>query len=454
VTPAARASDEDWCRRLFIRVLGRIPTVAEVREFLAEASPDKREQWTQRLTASDSIYAAEFAAHWADFWATALTAVEPTSVEPTSVEPTGAASADGVSKDLRDMATPAPEEVVVGSREQLTACLTKRFRERVSFAKVAAEVIGAADSNRSGESDVNLAAVDRIVRVFLGGDSQAVPHGVDELGRGVPRELRATRIAASAEFSQAVVNRIWGHFLGCGLVDPNDDIQASDIGWQGELLTTLAARFAEHRHDVAALVRWIALSEAFGVSSRIGVEDPFDSPEMSQRRLFSHYYARPMRVEQLYESLRLLASDLLDKQRLEGQVGGQAMSGDYRQRRAFFTALSRQSEPVSAGYASCENPQAIIEAVARSLITADAELPRRVLGADESSLIARVVGDTKLGLDEKVVHLFQAAVARHPSAVEAQAARDLVGSSPMDPAIGLRDLWWALLNSNEFLLDH
>jgi hypothetical protein len=137
---------------------------------------------------------------------------------------------------------------------------------------------------------------------------------------------------------------------------------------------------------------------------------------------------------------------------------------DFAQRRAFFTAVAGR---VATGYASKgsldnalsmdtshNDSQAIIESVSRSLIAADTELPRRVFGGVEESLVQRVISDAKLGLDEKVGHLFQAAVARLPSTAETQAARDLVGASPMDPAIGLRDLWWALLNSNEFLLDH
>jgi hypothetical protein len=173
-----------------------------------------------------------------------------------------------------------------------------------------------------------------------------------------------------------------------------------------------------------------------------------------------------MRVEQLYESLRLLSSELASSGAVAGNVAGAKPSPerflsqrivagrDAAQRRAFFTAVAGRFELGAGGGSPFDDPQAIIESVPRSLITADTELPRRVFGGAEESLVSRVIGDGKLGLDDKVRHLFQAAVARLPSAVEAQAARDLVAASPIDPAIGLRDLWWALLNSNEFLLDH
>ena len=280
------------------------------------------------------------------------------------------------------------------------------------------------------------------------------------------------QIVSSREFSQAIVNRVWCHFLGYGLVNPVDEIHPGSPSAHPELLGMLSERFREHGYDFAALTRWVALSEAFGRSSYSGGEESLDAPERGRAPLFSRYYARPMRVEQLYESLRLLASEFSfggtggPAANLDGAapaIGGTTVRGtgnlpgrekDDGQRRAFFTAVASQREPVSAGESLLDDPQAIIELVPRWLITADAELPRRVFGAAQESLVSRVVADAKLELDQKVVHLFQAAVARLPSPVEAQAARDLVGSSPMDPAIGLRDLWWALLNSNEFLLDH
>jgi hypothetical protein len=486
VVPAERASDEDWCRRLFLRVLGRIPTVAEVREFLSESSTDKREQWAQRLTACDSTYAAEFAVHWADYWATALVGLETSDVSVRSAK--------------------AVDDRLPSSRDQWAAMLVDRFRSRAPFDTVAAELIGAVGNDPLAEASVDSAigstaergpsrarlSVGRVSQVLLGRNLQCVQCHADAHAEtdaeseaaarlyrelwGDDRQARAVRITASGEFSQAVVNRVWSHFLGYGLSSGYRDSGRAVGLDHSELLATLGNRFAEHRFDFAALVRWIVLSDAFSLSSRSGGEDSFDAPENGRQPLFSRYYARPMRVEQLYESLRLLASELSPSQSV-GAVAtpGAAVAGgglqsilrtdqDFAQRRAFFTAVAGR---VATGYAS-EGPwddalsidtshndtQAIIESVSRSLIAADTELPRRVFGGVEESLVQRVISDAKLGLDEKVSHLFQAAVARLPSTAETQAARDLVGASPMDPAIGLRDLWWALLNSNEFLLDH
>ena len=71
VQPSPPASDEEWCRRVYLRVLGRIPTVEEVRKFAADKTRDKREKLVTRLMEDDG-YAEQFAPHWASVWTNLL----------------------------------------------------------------------------------------------------------------------------------------------------------------------------------------------------------------------------------------------------------------------------------------------------------------------------------------------------------------------------------------------
>lgn len=64
VQPSPAASDEEWCRRVFIRLLGRIPTVDEVRKFAADKKADKHKRLVTLLTEGDQ-YVERFANHWA-----------------------------------------------------------------------------------------------------------------------------------------------------------------------------------------------------------------------------------------------------------------------------------------------------------------------------------------------------------------------------------------------------
>lgn len=500
VRPAERATDAEWCRRVFLRLLGRIPTVEEVQAFAADEATGKRERLVEQLLANDSRYAAEFAAHWADIWTTVLVGRK----------------ADG-----------KPNEA---SREQLAAYLRGEIAAQRPFDALAFELIAATGSNRPGADDYNGAvnfllahagdkatqATSRVSRVFLGrnlqcGQCHVDPEGseslvqqqfwqlnsffrqmqVERLGgeggarlvnrdfRGEGRdasdaavyyelgngELRAAfpvfidglesphsglvsevdrrrelarQVARSAEFRRSVVNRMWAHFLGFGIVNPVDDLSPHNPASHPELLERLAVQFAAHGHDLRAVSRWIVLSDGFGLSSKGGPGEVADTPEVGNRPLFSRYYARPMQVEQLYESLKLLAD-------------ARRNGADPRElgRREFLGRVSRR-----LGDDPREDDQAIIQSVPGSLIKADDELPRRVFGGDQGSLIEKVARNEKMSADQKIEHLFQAALARRPSGQELQAARELLKLSPNDQAIGLRDLWWALLNSNEFLLDH
>jgi hypothetical protein len=501
-TPAEPATDSEWCRRVFLRVLGRIPTVEEVQEFVDDRGDDKRERLVGQLLASNSKYADEFAAHWADIWTNVLV---------------------GRKSDGR------PNQA---SREQLADHLRRRIAENRPFDELMVELLTASGSNVPGAEDYNGAvnfllahaddkatrATSRVSRVFLGrnlqcGQCHVDPEGAEQLaqqqfwqlnaffrqmhverladnqgarlvnrdfrgdGRGASEggeaavfyelgngRLRAAfpvfidgseapqsglvsevdrrgelarMIAGSNEFRMSVVNRLWAHYLGFGIVNPVDDLSPHNPPSHPELLEQLATQFAAHRFDLREVSRWIVLSEGFGLSSKGGGGALADAPELGKPPLFSRYYARPMQVEQLYESLKLLA---------DARRGG---NGREPARKDFLGRVAK-----GIGDERMDEGNAIIEAIPDSLAKVDHELPRRALGGDQASLIEKVARNEKMTSDQKIDHLFQAALARTPTAREAQAARELLKVSPNDPSIGLRDLWWALLNSNEFLLDH
>ena len=72
--PSAPASDSEFLRRLYLDVLGRIPTVDELANDLADKRPDRKQRWVQRLIYED-LYAVDFANHWATIWANLLVGV-------------------------------------------------------------------------------------------------------------------------------------------------------------------------------------------------------------------------------------------------------------------------------------------------------------------------------------------------------------------------------------------
>jgi hypothetical protein len=81
------------------------------------------------------------------------------------------------------------------------------------------------------------------------------------------------------------------------------------------------------------------------------------------------------------------------------------------------------------------------------------DLMRRVTRTSEGGLLQRVA-DSGMSPAQQVEHLFQAAVARPPTPRELEAAQRLLARPGVAPRDALQDIWWALLNSNEFILDH
>src|SRR5204863_9993542 len=112
----------------------------------------------------------------------------------------------------------------------------------------------------------------------------------------------------SPQLELAAVNRMWGRFFGYGFTTPVDDIGPHNPASHPELLAELAKQFRAGGFDMKRLMRWIVLSEAYGLSSQAGSGSAKDDPTKGVKPQFSRFYMRQMEAEQLYESL-LAATD-------------------------------------------------------------------------------------------------------------------------------------------------
>jgi hypothetical protein len=349
VTPSPAATDEEWCNRVYQRLVGRQPSSDEWKQFQRQRDKEQshRRALVDRLLATD-----EHARHWAQLWTTAL-------VDPASDESSGGEF----------------------SREALVSYLAEAVRTDRPHEQVAFELLTATGAAEAGAEDYNgavhfllagakdnaVAATDRTARVFLGkqlvcsschdhpdgglelGDfwelnaffrqlkvardpvSQQVvlsdgdfagasgaakdaelfyrlPDG--RLGMAYPefadqaishsglvsdvhrrREL-AKRVVASEDFHLATVNRIWSWLLGYGFSQPVDDLGPHNPPSHPELLERLAGELAAHDSHTKGLIRWIVLSEPFGLSGKRMAESWMDVPEAGGRPLFARYYSK------------------------------------------------------------------------------------------------------------------------------------------------------------------
>src|SRR4029079_2992012 len=95
----------------------------------------------------------------------------------------------------------------------------------------------------------------------------------------------------------------WAHFLGYGFTKPIDDIGPHNPPSNPELLDQLGKSFRDSGFELKKLMRWIALSDTYSLSSQLTGRNQNESASLGSKPMFSRFYLRQMEAEQLYESL-------------------------------------------------------------------------------------------------------------------------------------------------------
>ena len=164
-----------------------------------------------------------------------------------------------------------------------------------------------------------------------------------------------------------------------------------------------------------------------------------DMPEAGELALFSRYYTRQFGAEEAYNSLVQAARIRKTASNIAGVE------------KARVDWLAQFNRPMGTDDADEESH--FSGGIGQSLIMMNGDLMRHAASSEHAGLLASVAA-SKLKFEEKVGHLFLSALSRDPSRREIDAARTILANSGGQEAVALEDIWWALLNSNEFILDH
>lgn len=513
--PARPATESEWCRRVYLDVLGRIPTVDELRAFTRSRRPDARAQLVDTLLYSDE-YTSEYARNWTTVWSNlligrsggaqrgslvnregmrlylreAFTANQPYDelayelVTATGSTTPGTPDFNGavnflvmkVEDDKAAQATAATARIFLGLQLQCTQCHNhpfndwkqQKFWEFNSFFRQSRAVRHFAPGTR------DLDRVELVNRDFAGEDAVrnpaeaavyyelrnaqlkvAYPAFID--GTSIPRSGRVSdvdrrqelgRLMLQSEYlDKALVNRYWSHFLGHGFTKPVDDLGPHNTPSHPELLDYLGQQFRQSGYNLKELIRWIALSEAYSLSSQRNNKNRADDPALGVPPQFSHFYLRQMRAEELYESL--LVATLAHRTRGGYEEQERAKSRWLAQ---FVTAFGDDEGTESTTFNGT---------IPQALTMFNGELIQSATSDQRGSFLWNVV-ESKTTPAEKVEYLFLASLARKPTRDELAIADKLLAvrlrESPKEPSkawvAALQDLWWAVLNSNEFILNH
>jgi hypothetical protein len=277
--------------------------------------------------------------------------------------------------------------------------------------------------------------------VFVDG-TKINPSGyLEEVNR---RDELADLVRQSPYLGKAAVNRMWSHFMGYGFTKPVDDMGPHNPTSHPELLDQLAKDFTSHGHDNKQLIRWITLSDAYGLSSQlngaVGKEkNKKDDPALGERPMFSHFYMRQMSAEQLYESL--VVATQADKTR-----------GSYEEQERTKNAWLQQ---FSVAFGTDENDEATTfnGTIPQTLMMMNGELIQKATSGEQGSFLQRVA-TSNMKDAQKISSLYIAALARKPTKNELADANKLWQLRKGDTLGAMQDIWWVLLNTNEFILNH
>jgi len=503
--PAAEAPDNEWCRRVYLDVLGRIPTVEELDAYVADDAADKKAKLVHKLLYDDT-YTVEFARNWTTIWSNLLIGrtggtarnsaisregmqkylrdsfargkpydrmvyeliTATGSVEPGSDDFNGATNflIDKVNADDAAQATAATTRLFLGLQVQCTQCHNHPFNEwkqkkywemnaffrqtRAVNAGRGATRMGAAASLvdrdfRSSSGSLEEAEIYYELRngemkvaypVFV--DGTAVdPHGqVERVNR---RQRLGELVRNSPYLERTLVNRMWGHFLGYGFTKPVDDLGPHNPPSHPELLEYLAGEFRDYGFDIRKLITWIALSRAYGLSSRISEGNSADDPTAGVPPRFARFYLRQMRAEELYESL-LVATQ------------AEQTAGSYAEQER---QKNRWLQQFSQAFGTDEGDEitSFNGTIPQVLMMFNGDLMVRATQLQPGSLLEQVASNSQWDAREKINYLFRAGLARDATPDELRMAQQIYAAHNGNAVEAFRDLWWVVLNSNEFIFN-
>lgn len=511
--PAGAASDGEWCRRVYLDVIGRVPSVEELNAFINSKEKDKRSKLINSLLYNEK-YTDDFVRNWTTIWTNILIGRSGGTGEDRLTSRAGMqkylrdafannkpydrmvvelVTARGVSQPGEDgfngavnflankldedgaQATAQTSRIFLGLQVQCTQCHNHPFNDwkQQKYWEFNAFFRQARVLRRFEQGGNRPTSIELVNQDFTGEGStptnaeiyyeqrngvlkSAYPVFVDNTAiktsgyvTEVDRRNELAKLMKESEYlPKAAVNRLWGHFLGYGFTKPVDDLGPHNNPSHPELLNYLGEEFAKNSFDFRKLISWIVLSDPYSLSSAgapkpsastAGAAKTGDDPTVGDTPKFSRFYLRQMRAEELYESL-VVATE------------AQKSRGSYEEQEAEKREWLSQFV-LAFGNDEGEEATTFNGTIPQALMLFNGDLIKKAISEEPGSFLARLNGSARLKPEQKVEYLFMAALARKPSKEELAAAARLQALRG-NPLHGLQDLWWALLNSNEFIINH
>jgi len=239
-------------------------------------------------------------------------------------------------------------------------------------------------------------------------------------------------------FARTLANRYWKHFMGRGLVEPEDDLRVTNPPTNPELLDALARHFTESKYDLKKLIRVICASNTYRLSSIPNRHNADD------RQNYSRFIARRLNAEVLFDAVDQIT---LSKPAFKGvPAGTRAVQLPDNQFESYFLSVFGRPDFASA----CECERSGDSSLAQSLLLYNsAELMKKIAGPRVQQLAA-----DKGAHEARLKGLYRTALSRDPTAEELAVMSRHLESRPQALQAAYEDILWALVNTKEFLFNH
>ncbi len=475
IAPSAPADDATFLRRVYLDTIGTLPTPAEARHFLADDAPDKR----RRLVA-ELLERPEYADYWAQRWSDLL------QVDKDIV---GSQSAVAMTRWVRrQLASNAPfdefaREILTAQGSTLAESPAAFFQVQNDPEKLARSVsqlflgvrIECAQCHHHPFERWDQQDYFALAGFFTGVQRAASPTGgekiIDKPGADLSHPRTGVVVpaaglgAAAADFSQhadrrqvfadwatraenpyfarTIVNRLWAHYFGRGLVDPVDDLRATNPASNEPLMDALVEHLVAVRFDIKAFTKTLLDSHLYQLSSV-----PNDSNRLDEQN-YSHAAWKPLPAEVLLDAISQATG--VDAEFVGWPRGYRAIEiWDNKLPSHFLEVFGR---PTRQTVCACERGVEPSMAQALHLMNATATSEKIQHRDGRAAELARSDFPPVTIVDE----LYLATLSRFPSDEERLAMLEVFSSSPSDVAgrrTAAEDVLWTLLNTKEFVFNH
>ncbi|MBC7925979.1 MAG: DUF1549 domain-containing protein, partial [Bryobacteraceae bacterium] len=480
IQPSGEVGDAGFLRRAWLDAAGVLPRPEEVEAFLADKSADKRAKLVDRILASDE-YVDYWAYKWSDLMLVSSRKLRPTATRAFyswihaavkankpwdqfareifessgSTRQNGALNYYVIHKDPIDL-TENVTQAFLGQRLTCARCHNHPLEKwtQKQYYQMANLFSRVGLKNGTGEEQIVFAKAvgdinhPRLLKPLapapLDGDSMALESSDD-------RRVHFAKWLTSPKnemFSRSVVNRVWGNFFGHGIVDPVDDVRATNPASNEDLFAAVNKDFVDNGFDVKRLIRTIMNSAAYQRSSESNATNGDDV------RYFSKYNVKRLPAEVVLDTMASVTG--VPTEFTDYPLGTRALQlPDTKVESRFLTAFGRPPRILCDAAERSSDPS-----ISQALHVINGDTLNKKLSS-KNGVVARL---TELGFsDARILEYFtMAALSRYPAEEDTARVMTLIsgerargkGDSREVRKQVLEDMLWAMLTSKEFLFNY